>query len=81
MMRDSELRQQLQSSTQRLMRKEAELSRAEETIRRGQQQIQDMVNEQLALDNYNESLLTYSIQGETIRSEQAQIQEMVIQNL
>ena len=46
-----ELQQQLQSSEgekqivqQQLMRKEAELTRAEETIRREQQQIQEMVS-------------------------------------
>ena len=37
----AELRQQLQSSEREKMRKEAELTRAEETIRREQQQIQD----------------------------------------
>ena len=39
---NAELQQQLQSSTQQLTRKEAELIRAEETIRREQQQIQEM---------------------------------------
>ena len=43
---NAELRQQLQSSErekrEQLMRKEAELTRAEETIRREQQQIQEM---------------------------------------
>ena len=43
-MRDIELQQQLQSSLQQLMRKEAELTRAEETIQRDQQQIQEMVS-------------------------------------
>ena len=43
-MTDIELRQQLQLSTQQLIRKEAELTTAEETIRREQQQIQEMVN-------------------------------------
>ena len=47
---NAELQQQLQSSEgeqmvrQQLMRKEAELTRAEETIRREQQQIQEMVS-------------------------------------
>ena len=40
---NAELQQQVQSKTQLLMRKEAELTRAEETIRREQQQIQEMV--------------------------------------
>ena len=48
---NAELQQQLQSSEgekqmvrQQLMRKEAELTRADETIRREQQQIQEMVS-------------------------------------
>ena len=41
---DVELQQQLQTTTQHLARKEAELTRAEETIRREQQQIQEMVS-------------------------------------
>ena len=40
----TELQQKLQSSSQQLMRKEAELIRAEETIWREQQQIQEMVS-------------------------------------
>ena len=40
---NAELHQQLQSSTQQLMRKEAELTRAEETIRREQQQQRQLV--------------------------------------
>ena len=45
LMRDvTELQQQLQFSTQQLMRKEAELTRAEETIKKEQQQILEMVN-------------------------------------
>ena len=39
----AEVQRQVQSKTQQLMRKEAELTRAEETIRREQQQIQEMV--------------------------------------
>ena len=43
LMRDvTELQQQLQSSSQQSRRKEAELTRAEETIRREQQQMQEM---------------------------------------
>ena len=37
---NAELQQQVQSTTQQLMRKEAELTRAEETIRREQQLVQ-----------------------------------------
>ena len=43
-MTDIELQQQLQLSTQQLIRNQAELTMAEEIIRRKQQQIQDMVN-------------------------------------
>ena len=39
---NAELRQQLQSSEREKTLKEAELTRAEETIRREQQQIQEM---------------------------------------
>ena len=40
---NAELQQQLQSSIKQLMRKEAELTRAEETIRREQQQKRQLV--------------------------------------
>ena len=40
----TELHQQLQLSAQQLTRKETELTRAEETIRREQQQTQEMVD-------------------------------------
>ena len=39
---NAELQQQLQSSTQQLMRKEAELTRAVETARREQQQVRQL---------------------------------------
>ena len=39
-----ELQQQLQSSTQQLLRKEAELTRAEEIIRREQQKMKQLVH-------------------------------------
>ena len=45
LMRDvTELQQQLQSSSQQLRGKKAELTRAEETIRREQQQILELVS-------------------------------------
>ena len=50
----TELQRQLHSSTQQLMEKEAELTRAEETIRREQQQNQEMrqqVRHQMSGDN------------------------------
>ena len=40
----SYIQQQVQSKAQQLIRKDAELTRAEETIRREQQQIQKMVS-------------------------------------
>ena len=44
-MRDvTELQQQLQSSSQQLRRKEAELTRAEETIRREQQEMVSLMS-------------------------------------
>ena len=43
MMDNTQLHQKLQSSTQQLERKEAELTVAKETIRRQLQQIQEMV--------------------------------------
>ena len=40
----TELRRELHSALHQVTRKEAELTRAEETIRREQQQIQEMVS-------------------------------------
>ena len=42
-MENAELQQQLQSSTHQLTRKEADLTRAEKTIRREQQQMRQLV--------------------------------------
>ena len=73
MTRDIELQQQLQSSLQQLMMKEAELTRAEETITRDQQLIQEMVS-LMACSWILQTLPLHIMQRETIRREHQLVQ-------
>ena len=69
----TELQQQLHLRSQQLGRKEAELTRAEETIRREQQQIHEMVI-LMTCSWILRYLCLYIIQRETITREQQLVQ-------